>query len=74
VGFQLGAGTEHEVASSAVVEHLAQWRERTQAAAVAAHAAMAACRILSVDAADDGRLELFSLFEIVGVLAPSTTH
>ena len=55
VGFHLVAGTEHDVVSSAVVEHLVQWRERTQAAAVDARAAIDACRILSVDAADDGR-------------------
>lgn len=57
VGFQLGAGTEHELMSHAVVDHIARWRERTRAHAPAASArtAAAACAIVSIDAEDDGR-------------------
>ncbi len=59
VGFQLSAGTEHHVTSPAVLDHIAQWRKRTQAqaAAAAAPVASAACKISSIDAAEDGRYE-----------------
>lgn len=57
VGFQLGAGTEHELMSHAVVDHIARWRERTSAHTVSsARAVMAACKVASIDAEDDGRL------------------
>ena len=58
VGFQLGTGTQHEVASAAVVDHIAQWRERTraeEAAAAAGRVDAPACSIASIDAVDDGR-------------------
>lgn len=59
VGFQLGAGTEHELVSHAVEVHIARWRERTSThfPAASARSVMAPCKVVSVDAEDDGRCE-----------------
>lgn len=60
VGFQLGAGTEHELVSHAVEVHIARWRERTRThfPAASARTVMAPCKVVSVDAEDDGSLNL----------------
>jgi hypothetical protein len=59
VGFRLGPGTEHALTSEAVVDHIAHWRERTQAKDPVsdARASGAPCKVASIDAVDDGRYD-----------------